>query len=128
MDKTIIATHNAPAAAGPYSQAVRTGNLLFLAGQVGLDPTTGNLVEGGVQVQTDQVMKNLQAVLEAAGATFANAVKTTVFLADIADFAAMNEVYGRYVTPNPPARSTFQVAALPRGARVEIEMIAVIGE
>lgn len=128
MDKTIISTHNAPTAAGPYSQAVRTGNLLFLAGQVGLDPATGSLVEGGVQAQTDQVMKNLQAVLEAAGATFANAVKTTVFLADIADFAAMNEVYGRYVTPNPPARSTFQVAALPRGALVEIELVAVTGD
>ena len=128
MDKTIISTNNAPAAAGPYSQAVRTGNLLFLAGQVGLDPATGSLVEGGVQAQTEQVMKNLGAVLAAAGATFANAVKTTVFLADIADFAAMNEVYGRYVTPHPPARSTFQVAALPRGALVEIEMIAVIGD
>ncbi len=128
MDKTIISTHNAPAAAGPYSQAVRTGNLLFLAGQVGVDPATGGLVEGGVQAQTEQVMKNLQSVLAAAGATFANAVKTTVFLADIGDFAAMNEVYGRYVTPNPPARSTFQVAALPRGALVEIEMIAVIGD
>ncbi len=128
MDKTIISTNNAPAAAGPYSQAVRTGNLLFLAGQVGLDPATGSLVEGGVQAQTEQVMKNLGAVLAAAGATFANAVKTTVFLADIADFAAMNEVYGRYVTPHPPARSTFQVAALPRGALVEIEMIAAIGD
>ncbi|MBX3059782.1 MAG: RidA family protein [Anaerolineae bacterium] len=128
MDKTIISTHNAPVAAGPYSQAVRTGNLLFLAGQVGVDPATGDLVEGGVQAQTEQVMKNLGAVLEAAGASFANAVKTTVFLADIGDFAAMNEVYGRYVTPNPPARSTFQVAALPRGALVEIEMIAVIEE
>ena len=128
MDKTIISTNNAPAAAGPYSQAVRTGNLLFLAGQVGLDPATGSLVEGGVQAQTEQVMKNLGAVLAVTGATFANAVKTTVFLADIADFAAMNEVYGRYVTPHPPARSTFQVAALPRGALVEIEMIAVIGD
>lgn len=128
MDKTIISTNNAPPAAGPYSQAVRTGNLLFLAGQVGLDPATGSLVEGGVQAQTEQVMKNLQAVLAAAGATFAHAVKTTVFLADIADFAAMNEVYGRYVTPNPPARSTFQVAALPRGALVEIELVAVTGD
>lgn len=128
MDKTIISTNNAPAAAGPYSQAVRTGNLLFLAGQVGVDPATGGLVEGSVQAQTEQVMKNLQSVLAAAGATFANAVKTTVFLADIGDFASMNEVYGRYVTPNPPARSTFQVAALPRGALVEIEMIAVIGD
>ncbi|MBE7532341.1 MAG: RidA family protein [Chloroflexi bacterium] len=128
MGKTIISTDKAPAAIGPYSQAVRTGNLLFTAGQVGLDPTTGNLVEGGVQAQTERAMQNLQAVLAAAGATFANVVKTTVFLADMADFAVMNEVYGRYVTPNPPARSTFQVAALPRGALVEIEMIAVIEE
>ncbi len=128
MGKTIISTDKAPAAIGPYSQAVRTGNLLFTAGQVGLDPATGNLVEGGVQAQTERAMQNLQAVLAAAGATFANVVKTTVFLADMADFAVMNEVYGRYVTPNPPARSTFQVAALPRGALVEIEMIAVIGE
>ncbi|HRQ39258.1 MAG TPA: RidA family protein [Chloroflexota bacterium] len=126
MDKTIISTDKAPGAIGPYSQAVRTGNLLFTAGQVGLDPVTGNLVEGGVQAQTEQAMRNLQAVLAAAGATFANVVKTTVFLSDMADFVAMNEVYGRYVTPNPPARSTFQVAALPRGARVEIEMIAVV--
>jgi 2-iminobutanoate/2-iminopropanoate deaminase len=128
MHKTIISTDKAPAAIGPYSQAVRTGNLLFTAGQVGLDPVTGSLVEGGVQAQTEQALRNLQAVLAAAGATFANVVKTTVFLADMADFAAMNEVYGRYVTPHPPARSTFQVAALPRGALVEIEMIAVVQE
>jgi 2-iminobutanoate/2-iminopropanoate deaminase len=128
MTKEIIHTDHAPVAAGPYSQAVRTGNLLFLAGQVGLNPATGALVDGGIEAQTERVMQNLAAVLAAAGTSFANVVKTTVFLADIADFTAMNEVYGRFVMPNPPARSTFQVAALPRGAKVEIEMIAVIGD
>lgn len=126
MSKEIIHTTQAPAAVGPYSQAVRSGNLLFTAGQVALDPATGKLVEGDVRAQTEQVMKNLAAVLTAAGASFAQVVKTTVFLADIGDFAAMNEVYGRYVGPNPPARSAFQVAALPLGARVEIEMIAAL--
>jgi 2-iminobutanoate/2-iminopropanoate deaminase len=105
---------------------VRTGNLVFTAGQAALDPATGKLVDGDVKVQTERVLQNLQAVLAAAGTSFANVVKATVFLADITDFAAMNEVYGRYLTPNPPARSAFQVGALPLGAKVEIEMIAVV--
>ena len=126
--KEIIHTNDAPAAVGPYSQGVKIGNLLFTAGQIPLDPATMKLVEGDIDVQTDQVMQNLQAVLEAAGTSFANVVKATVFLADINDFAAMNGVYGRYVTDSPPARSAFQVGALPLGAKVEIEMIATIGE
>lgn len=126
MSKTIIHTDDAPAAVGPYSQAVRAGNLLFTAGQVALDPATGKLVEGDTAAQTEQVMRNLQAVLAAAGVGFAQVVKATVFLADMNDFAAMNGVYGRYVGDNPPARSAVQVAALPLGARVEIEMIALV--
>lgn len=126
MSKTIIHTDHAPAAVGPYAQAVRTGNLLFTAGQVGIDPATGKLVEGGIEAQTEQVLNNLQAVLTAVGSSWANVVKTTVFLQDMADFAVMNGIYGRYVLPSPPARSTIQVAGLPLGARVEIELVAVI--
>lgn len=126
MAKEIIHTEDAPAAVGPYSQAVKAGNLLFTAGQVPLDPATGKLVEGDVVAQTEQVMKNLEAVLTAAGTNFDNVIKSTVFLADINDFAAMNGVYGRYAGENPPARSAFQVAALPLGARVEIEMVVLV--
>jgi 2-iminobutanoate/2-iminopropanoate deaminase len=126
MTKQIIHTDQAPAAVGPYSQAVRTGNLLFTAGQVPLDPATGKLVEGDIQAQTERVLQNLQAVLAAGGTSFDHVVKATVFLADMADFAAMNGVYGRYLHTNPPARSTVQVAALPLNARVEIELIALI--
>jgi len=126
MAKEIIHTNDAPAAVGPYSQGVKVGNLLFTAGQVPLDPATGKLVAGDIAAQTEQVMKNLQAVLAAAGTNFDNVVKSTVFLADINDFAAMNGVYGRYVGELPPARSAFQVAALPLGARVEIEMVALV--
>ncbi len=124
--KEIIHTDHAPAAVGPYSQGVKAGNLLFTAGQVPLDPTTGKLVEGDIAAQTEQVMKNLQAVLAAAGTNFDNVVKSTVFLADINDFAAMNGVYGRYFSANPPARSAFQVGALPLGAKIEIEMIVSV--
>ncbi|KAA3655449.1 MAG: RidA family protein [Chloroflexi bacterium] len=126
MAKEIIHTDDAPAAVGPYSQGVKAGNLLFTAGQVPLDPATGKLVEGDVVAQTEQVMKNLEAVLAAAGTNFDNVVKSTVFLADINDFAAMNGVYGRYVGELPPARSAFQVAALPLGASVEIEMVVLV--
>ena len=126
--KEIIQTDHAPAAVGPYSQGVKLGNLLFTAGQVPLDPATMKLVEGDITVQTEQVMENLKAVLEAAGTSFANVVKATVFLADINDFAAMNGVYGRYFSENPPARSAFQVGALPLGAKVEIEMVVAIGD
>jgi 2-iminobutanoate/2-iminopropanoate deaminase len=126
--KTIIHSDDAPKAVGPYSQAVCTGNLLFTAGQVPLDPATGKLVEGDIKAQAEQAMKNLRAVLAAAGTGFEHVVKTTVYLADIADYAGLNEVYGRYFTGNYPARSAFAVGALPLGAKVEIEMVAEIPE
>ncbi len=126
--KTIIHTDDAPKAVGPYSQAVRTGNLLFTAGQVALNPATGKMVEGGVTAQAEQVMKNLQAVLTAAGTSFDHVVKATVFLVDMADFADMNAVYGRYVGNTPPARSAFAVRGLPLGAKVEIEMVVEVPE
>ena len=111
---------------GPYSPGIRAGNLLFLSGQVGFDPSTGALVDGDITAQTDQVMRNIGALLKAAGADFTHVVRTTVFLADLNEFGAMNTVYGRYVADPPPARSTVQVAALPRNARVEIDAIAMI--
>ncbi len=124
MNRHAITTSGAPGAIGPYSQAIGAGRLLLCSGQIGLDPTTGELVEGGVAAQAERALRNLGAVLDAAGLGFADVVKTTVFLVDMADFAALNEVYGRFMTDPPPARSTIAVAALPRGARVEIEAIA----
>ena len=124
MTRRAVSTTAAPGAVGPYSQAIAAGDLVFCAGQIGRDPASGVLPDG-VEAQTEQTLRNLQAVLDAAGCTFANVVKTTCFLADIGDFAAFNGVYERFVTDPPPARSTFQVAALPMGARVEIEAIAV---
>ena len=126
MPKEIISTKHAPAAVGPYSQAIRTGNMVFTAGQIALDPATGKMLEDDITVQTEQVLHNLTAVLEAAGSNLANVVKCTVFLQDMAEFAAMNAVYGKFFTENPPARSAVQAAALPLGARVEIEAIALI--
>ncbi len=126
--KDIIQTKDAPAAIGPYSQAVRAGEFLFASGQIPLDPQTGQFVAGGVAEQTEQVMQNLRAVLAAAGLELAHVVKTTVFLADMNDFTAMNEVYGRHFTAQPPARATVQAARLPRDARVEIEVIAWAGK
>ena len=126
--KQRIATAHAPAAIGPYSQGIQSGNLIFLSGQIALDPATGQLLEGDVRVQTERVLKNLQAVLEAAGSSLAAVVKTSVFLADLGDFAAMNEVYGRFFSQDPPARSTVQVARLPKDARVEIDLIAQAGD
>ena len=125
--REIIKTERAPAAIGPYSQAVRAGGFIFASGQIPLDPKTGEFVAGGVAEQTEQVMRNLSAVLEAAGSALERIVKTTVFLADMNDFAAMNEVYGRYFVENPPARATVQAARLPRDARVEIEVTALEG-
>jgi 2-iminobutanoate/2-iminopropanoate deaminase len=125
MTRRAVSTSSAPPAAGPYSQAIATENLVFCAGQLGTDPATGQLAEG-VQAQAELALRNLQAVLDAAGCTFADVVKTTCFLADINDFAAFNEVYGRFVSDPPPARSTFQVAALPKGGLVEIEAVAVL--
>jgi 2-iminobutanoate/2-iminopropanoate deaminase len=126
MNKQIIHTDAAPAAVGPYSQAVRTGQMLYTAGQVAIIPGTGKLVEGDVTPQTEQVLRNLAAVLQAAGTDLSQIVKTTVFLQDMADFAAMNAVYAAFFGPNPPARSTVAVAGLPLGARVEIEAVAII--
>ena len=120
-----VATDDAPRAIGPYSQAIIAGDLVFLSGQIPTDPQTGEFVAGGVAEQTEQVLKNLTQVLRAAGCGLADVVKTTVFLADMQDFAAMNEVYGRFFETEPPARSTVQAAGLPRGARVEIDAIAV---
>jgi 2-iminobutanoate/2-iminopropanoate deaminase len=127
----VISSADAPKAIGPYSQAVAVvvgpgQRLLFLSGQIPLDPKTGELVKGTIEEETDRVMMNLQAVLAAAGGRLAQVVKTTVYLTDLADFAKMNEVYGRYFPAGPPARATVQVAALPRGARVEIDAVAAL--
>jgi len=123
--KEIIATGSAPQAIGPYSQAVRAGNMVFASGQIPLDPATKEFVPGGIAEQTEQVLKNLKAVFAAAGVEMDQIVKTTVFLADMNDFTAMNEVYGKYFPENPPARATVQAARLPKDAKVEIEAIAV---
>lgn len=124
--REIVSTEKAPGAIGPYSQAVKSGGMLFCSGQIPIDPATGEFVKGGVAEQTEQVFKNLIAVLEAGGANLESVVKTTVFLADMNEFAAMNEVYGRYFDSNKPARATVQAARLPRDARVEIECIAIV--
>lgn len=123
--KEIISTENAPGAIGPYSQAVKTGNMIFVSGQIPIDPATGEFVSGDVAEQSEQVLKNLSAVLEAAGSSLNNVVKTTVFLADMNDFAVMNEIYAKYFGDNKPARATVQAARLPRDARVEIDCIAI---
>ena len=123
--KKIISTSDAPAALGPYSQAVRVGSTIYCAGQVPLDPKSGQIVSGGVDVQTRRVMDNISAVLKAEGLTMDNIVKTTIFLMDLNDFQTVNEIYGACFKQQPPARSTVQVAGLPKGARVEIEVIAV---
>jgi 2-iminobutanoate/2-iminopropanoate deaminase len=125
--RTIIKTPKAPSAIGPYSQAVQVGQTLYLSGCLGADPATGALVSGGIEAETRQAFKNIGSILEAAGVGYGNVVKTTVLLADIQDFATLNSVYAEYFKSNHPARSTYQVAALPRGARVEIECIAVVG-
>ncbi len=125
--KTIVQTDKAPAAIGPYSQAVKAGGFVFLSGQVALDPASGQVVEGDVRAQTERVLQNLQAVLAAAGSSLAAVVKTTVFLADMNDFAAMNEVYGKFFSSDPPARATVQAARLPKDVQVEIDLIALAG-
>ena len=123
MTRQAIQTTGAPSAIGPYSQGIRSGDLVFCSGQLGLDPTTGELADG-VEAQAERALRNLQAVLDAAGLSFADVVKTTVFLADIADFVKVNTVYGTFMTDPPPARSTFAVGAMPKGGLVEIEAIA----
>ena len=127
MTRHAVSTAGAPAAIGPYSQGIVADGFLFTAGQVGLDPATGDLVEGGVEAQAERALANLSAILDAAGCTWADVVKTTIFLADVADFAAVNAIYGRYVSDPPPARSTVGIGALPKGARIEIEAIARLG-
>lgn len=124
---TAVEATDAPAAIGPYSQAVRAGSLLFLSGQIPLDPATGQLVGPDVAAQTEQVMKNLSAVLRAAGTSMDRVVRTTIYLTDLADFSTVNQVYGQFVGAPPPARATVQVARLPRDARVEIDAIALAG-
>lgn len=124
--KKSIQTTNAPAAVGPYSQGIQVGQYLFVSGQLPLDPATGAFPEGGIQAQTTQSIKNAQAVLLAAGTDLTNVIKTTVFLIDMNDFVAVNEAYAAFFKENPPARSAVQVAALPKGASIEIEMIAYI--
>lgn len=121
-----IASPDAPTAIGPYSPAIRAGNLLFISGQVPIDPATGAVVQGDITAQTEQVMRNLLALLKAAGAGFEHVARTTVYLVDMNEFAAMNAVYGRYVADPPPARATLQVARLPRDVRVEIDAVAIV--
>jgi 2-iminobutanoate/2-iminopropanoate deaminase len=125
--KDRVQTDNAPKAIGPYSQAIKANGLVFASGQVALDPATMLVVEGEIREQTERVMNNLKAVLEAAGSSFERVVKTTVFLADMNDFAGMNEAYGRYFGDTPPARSTVQVSRLPKDVLVEIDLIALVG-
>jgi len=123
--KEVISTDRGPKAIGPYSQAIKANGFVFISGQIPLDPHTQQLVDGDVARQTERVMENLKGIVEAAGSSLDRTVKTTVYLADLADFAAMNEVYGRYLRSNPPARATVEVARLPREVRVEIELIAL---
>ena len=126
--KVIIQTADAPKAIGPYSQAIKTNGLVFASGQIPIDPSTGQFVPGGIEEQTEQVLKNLAAVLEAAGSGLSRVIKTTVFLADMQDFSAMNDVYGKFFQEEPPARATVEASRLPRDARVEIEAIALAAD
>ncbi len=123
--KNIISTDNAPRAIGPYSQAVEVNGMLFISGQIPVDPQSGKIVEGGIKEQTEQVLKNIEAILQAAGYSFADVVKSTVFLKSMDDFVGMNEVYERFYSDNPPARAAFQVARLPLDVLIEIETIAI---
>ena len=125
-EKEIVKTEKAPKAIGPYSVATKAGHFVFTAGQIGLDPVSGNIVEGGVEAETRQALTNIKNILEAAGTKLENVLKTTVFLRDMNDFAKMNGVYGEFFTENPPARSAVQVAALPKAAAVEIEVVALL--
>jgi 2-iminobutanoate/2-iminopropanoate deaminase len=127
MAREIVRSPGAPAAIGPYSQGVRSGDLLFCSGQIPLDPATGKMVEGGISEQTERVLRNLEAVLTAGGASLSSVLKTTVYLVDLADFPAMNAVYGRFFPGEPPARATVEVSKLPAGARVEIDAVAAAG-
>lgn len=125
-DHSVVTTDKAPKAIGPYSQGIKMGNLVFTAGQVPIDPAVGKLIEGDIEAQTHQVLKNLSAILEAAGSSLSRVIKTTVFMIDLGEFQAMNGVYGQYFQEKPPARSTVQVSRLPLGAKIEIEAVAEI--
>lgn len=127
MALQVVSSEQAPAAIGPYSQGMRAGDFIFFSGQIPLDPVSGEVVPGGIEAQIERVMANIAAMLGSAGLGFERVVKTTIFLVDMADFAVVNAVYGRYFPSNPPARSTVQVAALPRGVAVEVEIIAYCG-
>jgi len=127
LKKEVVTTDKAPKAIGPYSTAIKAGQFVFTAGQLGIDPKTGDLVPGGIEAETKQVLQNLSNVLAAAGTSMSQVVKTTVFLRDMKDFTAMNTVFGTFFTEMPPARSTVQVAALPKGGAVEIDIIAILG-
>ncbi len=124
MEKKVIRTDNAPAPIGPYNQAIQYGDMLFVSGQIAINPASGELVQGDIQLETRQVMENLKAVLAEAGMDFSNVIKSTIFLMDMGQFALVNEVYGYYFTDNPPARETVQVAGLPKGVNVEISVVA----
>jgi 2-iminobutanoate/2-iminopropanoate deaminase len=124
--RQLVTAPDAPTAMGAYSPAIKAGNLLFISGQIPVDPTTGNLIQGDIAAQAEQVMRNLTALLRAAGASFTNVVRTTVYLADMNDFAGMNEVYSKYIVDPAPARATVQVARLPRDVKIEIDAIAVL--
>jgi 2-iminobutanoate/2-iminopropanoate deaminase len=124
--RQLVTAPDAPTAMGAYSPAIKAGNLLFISGQIPIDPATGNLIQGEIAAQADQVMRNLTALLRAAGASFTNVVRTTVYLADMNDFAGMNEIYGKYIVDPPPARATVQVARLPRDVKIEIDAIAIL--
>jgi 2-iminobutanoate/2-iminopropanoate deaminase len=126
QDKVVVKTDKAPQAIGPYSVAIRYGELVFTSGQIALDPQNGNLVAGGIEAETRQVLTNLKNVLEAAGSGLDKVVKTTVFLRDMNDFGKMNPIYGEFFTANPPARTTVQIAALPKGAAIEVDAIAFV--
>lgn len=126
MRREAVRTEGAPAAIGPYSQAIRSGGFLFCSGQIPLDPSTGKMVEGGIESQADRVLRNLEAVIVAGGGSLSTVVKTTVYLVDLHDFPAVNAVYGKFFPQNPPARATVEVSKLPAGARVEIEAVAAI--
>ncbi len=127
-EKQVVTTDKAPKALGPYSVAIKAGPFVFTSGQIGIDPETGNVVEGGIEAETHQVLKNLSNVLEAAGSDLSLVVKTTVFLRDMNDFASMNAIYGQYMGGQAPARSAIQVAALPKGVAIEIEVVALLKE
>ena len=126
MLKEIISTDKAPAAIGPYSQAVKAGNFMFISGQIPIDPSTGNVIDGDIKAQTKQCLKNLEAICQSAGLTLDNVVKTTVFLTDMSKFPEVNEVYGSFFKENPPARACVEVSALPKGVQVEIEAVVAV--